>query len=94
MPQPTIGRIVHYQLSAQDVKQIAEHRAAVGLAAGKCNAVEAGQVYPAIVVRRWGTSPQSSVNLQVLLDGPDAHWVTSRGEGDQPGTWAWPTRSE
>ncbi|GAA4560510.1 hypothetical protein [Planotetraspora kaengkrachanensis] len=31
-------------------------------------------------------------NLQVLLDGNDAYWATSRTEGDEPGRWSWPPR--
>ncbi|MGI5161374.1 hypothetical protein [Microbispora sp. CA-102843] len=61
------------------------HQAHVG------NHVEAGQVYPAIVVRVWESS-FNSANLQVLLDGNDAYWATSKAEGDEPGTWAWPPR--
>ncbi|MEU8279799.1 hypothetical protein ACFYOK_04625 [Microbispora bryophytorum] len=63
------------------------HQAHVG------NFAEAGQVYPAIVVRVWESS-FNSANLQVLLDGNDTYWATSRSEGDQPGRWAWPTLGE
>ncbi|MEV4320978.1 hypothetical protein AB0J37_01965 [Microbispora rosea] len=61
------------------------HQAHVG------NHAEAGQVYPAIVVRVWESS-FNSANLQVLLDGNDTYWATSKAEGDEPGTWAWPPR--
>lgn len=53
------------------------------------NSAEAGQVYPAVSVRVW--SP-GMVNLQVMLDGTDVYWATSRHEGTEPGTWAWPAR--
>ncbi|MEU5863527.1 hypothetical protein ABZ815_20320 [Nonomuraea sp. NPDC047529] len=46
-----------------------------------------GDVFPAMVVRTSGTA---HANLQVHLDGNDTYWVTSRIEGDQPGTWHWP----
>lgn len=60
------------------------------------NMAEAGQVYPAIVVGGLpvGSEVSSMCNLQVLLDGNDTYWATSRVEGDQPGTWAWPTLAE
>lgn len=53
------------------------------------NEVEAGQVYPAVAVRIWSTG---CANFQVSLDGNDTYWATSRTEGTQPGTWAWPPR--
>ncbi|MEU8196355.1 hypothetical protein AB0C10_21465 [Microbispora amethystogenes] len=58
------------------------------------NHAEAGQVYPALVVRVFpgGTEVNGVCNLQVHLDGNDTYWATSRVEGDQPGTWAWPAR--
>lgn len=54
------------------------------------NALEAGNYYPAMVVRT-DLSPDS-INLQVFLDGTDQLWATSVHEGDEPGTWAWPPR--
>lgn len=57
------------------------------------NHAEAGQVFPAQIVRvfdpdgEYGTS-----NLQVSLDGNDTFWATSRKTGDEEGTWAWPER--
>jgi hypothetical protein len=30
------------------------------------------------------------VNLQVVLDGNDHYWATSRIQGDEPGQWRWP----
>ena len=56
------------------------------------NTAEAGQVYPAVSVRVW--SP-GCANLQVLLDGNDVYWATSRNEqseGNVNGFWAWPPR--
>ncbi len=55
------------------------------------NHAEAGQVYPATIVRVF--SPQTSTaNLQVTLDGNDTYWATSRQEGDGEGAWSWPPR--
>jgi hypothetical protein len=103
---PTIGRIVHYRLTAGDAEQINRRRADASnlTAAGSTlasqelgaqihvgNSVEQGQVYPATIVRVWDGS--ASVNLQVALDGSDTYWATSRQEGDDEGQWAWPTRS-
>ncbi|WP_033818893.1 hypothetical protein [Kitasatospora sp. MBT63] len=93
--QPTIGRIVHYVLSESDADLITRRRAAraareaVGVET-LGNHVEAGQVFPATIVRVW----PDTVSLQVALDGPDGAWVTSRTEGTGPGTWAWPPRSQ
>lgn len=53
------------------------------------NDAQAGQVCPAVSVRVW--SP-GMANLQVMLDGNDVYWATSRHEGSEPGTWAWPPR--
>jgi hypothetical protein len=99
MSQPTIGRVVHYTLYEGDVALINQRRSALKAALSATepsamigNYVEAGQTYPAQIVRIWGDAPGSSVNLQVSLDGYDTHWATSRSEGEGPGHWAWPTR--
>lgn len=84
--KPTIGRIVHYTLSEGDVANILARRGDAHLG----DRVEAGQVYPAMIVRIWGDAPTSVVNLQVFLDGRDTEWVTSRAVGMGPGTFAWP----
>lgn len=72
-------------LSDYDVEAIQRRREDLGLVG---NAANAGEVYPAVVVRVW----EPSVNLQVLLDGEDSYWATSRVEGNEPGFWAWPQR--
>lgn len=79
---PTIGRIVHYMLSALDA-------AAINSGAGRKNQANEGDVYPAMIVRVWGEGG-SSVQLQVFYDGAGSYWATSRSEGEGPGTWAWP----
>jgi hypothetical protein len=89
MPHPTICRTVLYRLSEDDARHITETRARNGVTG---NAVDAGQVYPAVVVRIFPGNPRDVVNLTVLLDGPDSHWATSRHEGTEPGTWMWPER--
>lgn len=84
---PTIGRVVHYKLSVEDVGLIEQRRGG-----GPGNRLEAGQNYPALVVRTWGDTSESAVQLQVFLDGPDTYWATSRTQGDAPGQWFWPPR--
>ncbi len=85
---PTIGRIVHYRLSDQDVELIAEHRRETG---EQGNTAVPGFVYPAIVVRTFDDT--LGANLQVFLDGPDTLWVTSRGYSvETDGCWFWPPR--
>jgi hypothetical protein len=104
----TIGRIVHYKLAEQDAAQINKRRsdarnlnaAGVTLASQGLgpqihigNPVEAGDVYPAIVVRRWSDVPTSVIQLQVFLDGNDTFWATSVAEGDGERQWSWPPRA-
>lgn len=91
---PTIGRVVQYTLSDQDAERITQRRADRAAREGVHaetlgNAVRRGDVFPATVVRVW----PECVSLQVALDGADGLWVTSRYEGDEPGTWAWPVRA-
>lgn len=94
--QLTIGRQVHYTLTAQDANTIRSGR--IGkLGTGQCNEARTGQVYPATVV---SVSSPTSANLTVQLDGPDTYWVTSvseagepvEGEPRQAGRWFWPPR--
>jgi hypothetical protein len=86
MPLPAIGRIVLYRLNEDDARRIQQQRSHDGTTG---NLAAAGRVQPAIVVASFG---DEALNLQVLLDGPDSYWATSRHEGDGPGTWAWPPR--
>lgn len=64
----------------------------IGAQAHIGNNVAAGDTFPMLIVRVWGTSETSAVNGQVFLDSNDVFWATSRTVGDQPGTWAWPAR--
>lgn len=103
---PTIGRIVHYRLSAQDAEQIMRRRTSgkaiadripegrwpVGAQAHIGNSVEEGDVFPMLISRIWGDTPESAVNGQVFLDGNDVLWVTSTTFGDGPSRFSWPTR--
>lgn len=100
----TIGRIVHYTLTESDAEAIngrrtdaAGRRAQIrderpGFQVHIGNQVEAGQTFPAIVVRTW---TDDLVNLQVFLDGNDTMWrtsVTQKPTPGEPGTWAFPVR--
>lgn len=98
---PSIGRIVHYTLSADDADQINRRRAdfderrsasaRAGFVGHVGNRAAQGDRFPALIVRVWD-EPQVTVNAQVFLDGNDVFWATSRAEGSAPGTWAWPER--
>lgn len=89
--QATVGRIVHYTLTKSDAESVRFARSFAGSAGPIGNPVAEGTVAPAIVVSVFGNGEH--VNLQVLLDGQDSLWATSRPEGEGPGTWAWPPRS-
>lgn len=73
--------IVFYRLSQYDAATITARRTQAGITG---NPVAAGDTYPALVVKRF---TYQTVNLRVLLDGPDDLWATSRYYGDQPGQW-------
>lgn len=95
MPQPTIGRIVHYTLSEQDQQRITanQNRPLTDGRSPLANSAQPGDVFPAVIVRVWDRNPEAPLcNLHVLLDGELTAWVTSRPEGTGPGTWVWPPR--
>jgi len=82
----TIGRIVHYRLSAQDA-------AVIRTAGLSGNEAREGDVYPAMIVRVFASYGEHQMaNLQVHLDGADNYWATSRAEGDGVNHWSWPPR--
>lgn len=56
------------------------------------NSVTEGETYPAVVVRVFHPD-STTANLQVLLDGNDHYWATSRSKGESAGFWSWPPRS-
>ena len=103
---PTVGRIVRYTLSEDDAKRINKRRddavatahahklnpEATGKQVHIGNVARTGDVHPMIIVRCWGTTPQSPVTGQVMLDGNDTFWVTSVTVGEGSRRWAWPTR--
>ena len=119
---PSIGRIVHYRLSADDAAAINRRRTTgksisermrlgvvgyhataeatddlrawpAGAQAHMGNAVAEGDTFPMLIVRVWGTTPESAVNGQVFLDGNDVLWATSVAAGDGPRKFSWPVRA-
>lgn len=97
---PTVGRVVRYVLNEHDAAQVNRRRKdaeaglgsirtdALGYVVHVGNTAEAGQTMPMTIVRVWGDTPGSAVNGQVLLDGNDSLWVTSRTQGEGLGRWA------
>lgn len=79
------GQHVVYTLAEHDVDKIVASRDGAPL--GTHNTVEAGQRFPAFIVRDWG----GCANLRVLLDGRDDLWITSVSEGIGPGKWHGPS---
>jgi len=90
---PSIGRIVHYELTEQDVAEITRRRTTgpdiaarikedrwpLGAQAHLGNTVAVGDVFPMVIVRVW-PSDVGLVNGRVLLDGSDELWVASRAQ--------------
>lgn len=104
--KPTIGRTVHYRLTAEDAAQIDRRRTTQGDIAERIkagawplgaqahlgNPVAEGDLFPAVIVRVWS---DTCVNLRVMLDGTDELWATSRNpvsmdDSDIPGRWFFP----
>lgn len=86
--QPSIGRILHYKLSEQDVARIPKDGA-------HYNPHDVGQVLPLLVCLPWPNecgADRTGVNGQVFLDGSSALWVTSVCEGTGNGQWSWPPK--
>jgi hypothetical protein len=78
-PKPSIGRIVHYTLGEGDVTVIDQQSPMVVDGRQVRNSVHAGDVYPAVIVRVFGSE---CANLRVLLDGTVDYWATSRAFDD------------
>jgi hypothetical protein len=107
--KPTVGRIVHYQLSDHDAEDINRRRAdAEAYRRANPRPEQAGEPGATGHVMHVGNRAEAgqacaatvvrtfggdAANLQVHLDGTDTYWATSRGEGDQPGQWTWPPRA-
>lgn len=93
---PAVGRIVRYKLTEDDATGINRRRKDAdnfgardnhtGYAVHVGNEVQAGDVAAMVIVRVW--PDDRLVNGQVLLDGTDTLWVTSKLEGDRAGEWS------
>lgn len=103
--KPSIGRIVHYRLSANDVEASTRRRVQPqaphkpewpkGAQAHVGNPHGVGQIVPLLVVVVWPNEhgPDfDGVNGQAFLDGNDVLWICSAKEGTEPGNWQWPKR--
>lgn len=106
--QPTIGRIVHYTLSAADADAINKRRADfVAFQHTLAGPIDPGHRGATGHVAHVGNHAQAgdvcpamvvrtfggpAANLQVQLDGTDTYWATSRSEGEGEGHWVWPPR--
>lgn len=104
--KPSIGRIVHYVLTDDDVNEIHRRRVSgaghsenwpAGAQAHVGNPVSPGEHVPMIICVVWPNEHGPNfdgVNGQAFLDGNDSFWVTSKNEGMEPGSWHWPERIE
>jgi hypothetical protein len=109
---PSPGRIVLYTLTAADAIDINRRRRRAECALNQRpdpdeailpgamlhagNTVDEGDVFPAVIIRVFSSEVGTS-NLQVLLDGNDTFWATSRGQvaadsTDKKGLWSEPPR--
>jgi hypothetical protein len=92
MEPVTVGRIVIYKLSKQNVSEIYGQR----LRSGPGNPIQENLDVPLIVTAVWPEEfgpGKPGINGQAILDGNDTLWVKSVCEGSGPGTWHWPVRS-
>ncbi|WP_054657247.1 hypothetical protein [Stenotrophomonas pictorum] len=77
---------------AEQQDALIDERLTPGVQVHEGSCVAAGDGCPAVIVR---VLDDGRVNLKVLLDGNDDHWVTCRcssGADLIPGTWSWPKR--
>ena len=105
---PTLGRIIHYTLTQQDVDQIMRRRTSASEIASRMaatppgwpagaqahigNTVRPGQIVPVIIVAVWS---EVCINGRAMLDGTDEYWVSSAMFSPEPnqGMWHWPERA-
>lgn len=97
---PSAGRIVAYTLSASDAEQINRRRIDAGGSIARNdgasntgfvlhtgNTAREGDVFPLLITKVFNPAEGGAVNGQVLLDGNDSLWVTSRVEGEGSSCW-------
>ncbi len=106
---PTLGRIVHYRLKADEAEHVNRRRTTpssiferikvlawpLGAQAHIGFPVAEGDTFPMIVTYPSAplSAPDMPVNGQVFLDGTDVLWVSGVKVGEGPGTFSWPTRA-
>ncbi len=103
MPRPSIGRIVHYRLTTDNVNAINRRREDAknnlekmrtekpGFQAHVGSEVEVDDLVSMTITQVWG----KYINLvsgQATLDGNDSLWITDTTKGKEPGQWEWPER--
>lgn len=96
--KPAIGEIVHYKLGEHEASSINQSRTDATVASRELglpktrsgNSLNAGDIYPAMIVRVWNEAT-TTVQLQVFLDGNDTYWATSRSQGDGESQWSYPS---
>lgn len=96
-PAPAAGDVVLYGLTAADAEATNRRRkdfhdsgsadSRTGFVGHFGNWVQEGDLFPAVVVQVHAESTVTC-NLQVLLDGNDTLWATSRAEGPDAGQWS------
>lgn len=100
--EPSMCRIVVYQLNEKDTDEINRRRTTrdaiaqrirtgqwpIGAQAHIGKVVQEGDEFPLIIIRVNGYL----VSGQVVLDGTDVLWVRDVAMGNLPGCWSWPSR--
>lgn len=86
---PAGESIVHYALTPNDVMVISGELTRTSPGRPPQNAVELGEIYPAVITSITGTAPRVA-HLVVFLNGPDQFWAPGREEGTTVGTWSVP----
>ncbi len=101
MSRVSLGRILHYRLTALDADMVNRRRvdARAHMEANKGintgyqyhvgNHARESDICPLMVVT---ASDTQQVNGQVTLDGNDTLWVTGKAQGHKNGQWTWPPR--
>lgn len=87
--KPTIGRIVHYKLTAEDRQNLAT----LANISGRYSNTASGynnEPVAAIITAVWS---ETTINVQLIIDGhANTLWKTSINQGDGNGQWSWPPR--
>ncbi len=100
----TICRTLIYTFTEQDAQEVNRRRTnaesikarlrdqvwPAGAQAHIGNPVQAGDQFPATVVKVWS---ENCANVRVMLDGNDDLWKTSVGVGEGNGHLAWPVNT-